>query len=407
MLANKIYMDVSWIPTDDVFAYQVKLQLLDFHGNKIRQPHYKIVPQVDGERAKTLIEVIGGTKYLVSVRILSSNPNHDPGPWVSQEAYAGYPDSLEELQIPAPTLSMMIRQEELRYDFEEYLEEQYGWSYSTPTIIQIDARPTEPTPEPNYIQIFKSEAPPPESGNMGLGQGTLVYEGTARSYLHVLEEEETCYFSARTVCAGGFCSSVTSSPTPWTGKKFSSPEDHTFVISIPISSVFDETSNFPRRLTKFDLPQPFCELHSWRFYSTGTIFVGAMALPIQDMTENIQICTAKDWQIDEGAFVAGETNGFRVLDNASLHGIAASSFSSMYHQVAPGYFPHFLRSSQYSEAFANWSRGSAPWDQMWPGGDTIAVWLTMFDWEYTTFDFVLSGTLHLVFRKIMQVEEEE
>jgi hypothetical protein len=108
MTANKLYLNVEWASMEDVFGYQVELQILDEQDRPAVSPTSMVVPHVDGEDAIcAMLEVVPGLRYRVSVRSLASNPNHDPGPWTSENVYAGVPESIESEGVPVPELSVV------------------------------------------------------------------------------------------------------------------------------------------------------------------------------------------------------------------------------------------------------------------------------------------------------------
>lgn len=368
MTANKLYLEVSWSAGKDVYAYQVQLQILDSQGRSILYPISEIVPHIIGiDRISTYIEVTSGLKYKVSARILSSNPNHDPGPWVIDTVYAGVPDLTTPNVITPPELTVISVNGE-----EE--------NTSVNHMVKINAVTPGGIPEPFYVQIFGLDAPLTSYSTVNDG-AKLIYEGDAPSFLYSIDPGATLYFAARTVGPGGICSSLVCFEDGFTGSQLTEKIPHEFVMEIPIAFKWDMSTN-PIKLTRFYVPAPYSRLKSARFESRGSLLVTT-----GDNTIGIEMVIDK-----EGSFpwLDGETNGKTANTNRKmlLDGLVESVASS-----------YAFTQEEYYQGAGEFNPPVSELGSSWNGMDEITVWLSEYDKGTGTSFLNLSGKLTLTFER--------
>jgi len=368
MTVNRLYLETSWLPDEDAYAYQLQLQILDSQGRSSLYPTSEIVPHIDGaDRISTYIEATAGVRYQVSARSLSSNPNHDPGPWATETVYAGVPDLTTANAIPSPGIAVVS----LHGD---------GETATVNHMVEISATPSESTPEPYYIQIFKLTSPLTGSVTVS-NDAKLVYEGNAPSFLYAIPPGATLYFAARTVGPGNICSSMVCFEDGFIGSQIVEKIPYDFVLDIPISIKWDMTTN-PIKLTNFYAPAPYCRLRKATFYSHGSLLVTA-----GDTTIGIEIVIDK-----EGSFpwLDGVTNGKTANTDRKF------KLENLLEDVA---VTHVFTQEEYHQTGGSLSLSPTERGASWNDEDNITVWLSEYDKDAGTSYLALSGRLRLIFEK--------
>ncbi len=381
MTSNKLYLGLSWDFLEDTFAYQTRLQILNAQGYPVLKPSFSIIPQIKGEESiKTCFEVIEGVKYQVAVRSLSSNPNHDPGSWTTQEVYAGAPDLSGNNPIPAPELSVVSIHGAASVS-------------SVPHLVRISATPSESSPEPYFVQIFKM--PTPLQGNSIADDAKLIYEGNAPFFLYNIPEKEICYFAARTVCPGGLCSSTICVEDSYEGNTIESPARE-IDIQIPIAIEKTYGDSFPFRLFSFYPPTEGYALTKLKFFSAGSVLFASGS---GDKWIKVDIAFGRT-SPEDFLFINGDVNGTR----------ADTRYKLSLGQTRTYVFPTRtdptdnmeLTAEEYGLLYASngYMLENAP---PWESGEEVNAWMTVYDYSPDPWDtLIVAGTIHLVFERLVE-----
>lgn len=377
MMSNRAFIEASWLPVDGVFGYQTRLQILDAQGRPQLKPIFEIVPNVTGvERVKTFLEAVNGLRCTVSVRTLSGNPNHDPGPWETQEFHTGAPDLSGTNPIPAPELFVISIHGENQGSAEQHL-------------VEICATPSESTPEPHIIQIFKSSSPSTE-GSAGISDAAMIYEGDAPAFMYCIPEGEICYFTARTVCSD-YCSSFAISEQQYEGPMVSENIEPEFVLSVPIAIYRDTDDTIPFRILSFFPPAPYCRLKTLRFVSNGTMLD----------TEDSLDTTLAELVVGVGGtfpFLGGETKG-QYAETVTKLQWSAGDYHDQMPCVDQAVGHGVLSPEQYVQLDID--KGIPALDRvLWGEEDEVDIMFAMSEWVAETTGIVVAGTLHMVFEKL-------
>lgn len=368
MTVNRLYLETSWLPSDDVYAYQLQLQILDSQGRASLYPTSEIVSHIDGvDRISSYIEATAGVKYQVSVRSLSSNPNHDPGPWATETVYAGVPDLTIANAIPVPEIAVISVHGD-------------GEIATVNHMVEISATPSESTPEPYYVQIFRLQSLLTSYTTVS-NEANLIYEGNATSFLYAIPPGATFYFAARTVGPGNICSSMVCFESGFIGSQLVENMPYEFVLDIPISIKWDMATN-PMKLTNFYVPAPYCRLKKATFYSRGSLLVTT-----GDTTIGIEMVIDK-----EGAFpwLDGETNGKTANTDRKF------MIDDLIESIAASYI---FTQEEYYQTGGELSLSLSERGTSWNDEDNITVWLSEYDKDAGTSYLELSGKLRLVFER--------
>jgi len=369
MTANKLYFKVSWSSNEDAFGYQLQLQILDPQGKAALSPISEIVPHVEGEdKIYAHAEVIPGLKYRVSVRSLSGNPNHDPGPWTSEDVYAGVPDLTESISIPEISVESVHGEGETSF---------------VRHMVNINVTPSESTPEPYYIQIFRS--PTALTGQSIVDSAIMIYEGNAPSFKFDIPPNTTCYFSGRVVYPGNICSPMVHFEDSFIASKLVEDVPLNFYVRIPIAIFWIEaTDQNPFKLASFQIPAPYCRLKGMEFRSHGSV-----------------ILTTGDTKIGI-ELVADVKGSFPFLDGAT-NGKTANTDRKIewdYNDFPQkGSTTTALTPDEYYQVGGSMSLSPNERGTSWNIEDELTVWMCAYDLDGGTSHIILAGDLELVFEK--------
>jgi len=388
MTANKLYLNISWDPADDTFAYQVQLQIIDQEGRAAISPTSIIVPHLDDiETISTQAEVLPGLRYKVSVRSLASNPNHDPGSRTSTILYAGASGLSEGDIIQPPALSISS----LHGDSETGVD-------TTRHTVEISVAPDESTPEPSFTQIFRLSAP--LSGQKAIpGDAVLIYEGAARSFIYDIPDQSTCYFAARTVGPGFLCSSMVSSDEPYVASTVSDVVPRELAVRIPISLLWTKATPDPNpmRITGFHGPAPYCRVRAADFYPHGSAIITTAGGG--DDTIGVELVIGR-----EGMFVfnAGSSMGFTAYTGRKMVWEGDELFQS--NSLGVG---QYLTPEDYYKGFNSFSIPTDVRGDSWDEDDEIKIWLCVYDADTNTSHVSLQGDLILIFERTMEAQSAD
>lgn len=380
MTANRLYLGLSWDILEDTFAYQTKLQILNAQGYPVLKPSFNIVPQIEGEESvETYLEAIEGARYQVAVRSLSSNPNHDPGPWLTQEVYAGAPDLSGSNPIPAPELSVISI---------------HGADpiSSVPHLVRISATPAEATPAPYFVQVFKMSSP--LQGNNVADDAKLIYEGNAPFIMYNLPEKETCYFAARTVCPGGLCSTTMCTDDPYIGNTIESPSRE-IEIRIPVAVEKVYGDSFPFRLFSFYPPAEGYVLTKIKFFSAGSVLFTSTGSGYA----NVDIAFGRT-SPEDFLFVAGDVNGIKA---DTIYKLSLGKTRDHNFPIRTDPTDNMeLTADEYGQLYA--SNGFLPENAPpWESTEEVNAWMTVYDYSPDPWDtIIVAGTIHLVFERMVE-----
>ena len=379
--SNKVYAQVTWKPCDNTFMYQVRLQAIDDEGKKKGMPFFEIIPHIEGvELIETVIEVIEGLRYNVSIRSLSSLLNQDPGPWASSCFYAGRPvGNLVDICV-SPELAVFRLN---ATSDEDYL----------PVVLQITAAVPSGAPFGSYVQIFKSITLP-ISGASSQADAKLIYEGDSPRFLYCIPEGETVYISTRLVIPGKICSKITAFDEPFYGNNVSEHVPREYSISVPLSFIRATSQTFPYKLFGFIAPSPHSKVRTMSFDSCGS-YLNATA---DDPNLQCEIALGVEGSFP---FIPGENEGQVAGTGDRL--VWPSSNIPTKNGATPA-----LTAEEYKQLDPNYSlRGSDYDNHEFVAGSEVSVWFTMSEWAATTASMIVAGTLTLVFNRHVVTEEPE
>lgn len=383
MMNNRMYIETSWDYDEDVYCYQVRLQILNDSGVKIAHPTYRMIPseEVDG-RVKALLEIINSLKYEVSVRNISGNPNHRPGPWVSETLFAG----VAEGDVQEPELYITTLQGDSNYSRE-------------PCLLDIEIIPDRNTPLPYHVQIFRTTSTTVRSSK---AKDELIYEGSLENYLYIPTETEPFYIKARVVGPGGVCSPFVISDEMYSAPGVVSEKiGEEFVISVPISMYHSEGLYFttphhfrgdyenPHKLSTFHIPEIKARLKKMRFSSSGSCYTTNAD---EGIGGKIEIVVGQ-----QGSFEwMSAGTGIEANTDAKLT-IALSSTDASSDIKVFGYQAH-QEFSAASYRRCNILTGEITMDNPWDG--QVSIWAAIStDSDTTPWEVLLTGTLHMVFER--------